>query len=245
MTGDSTRSSNFPPTQLTVLQRLREGSEDERREAFNMIAATYWRAVYTYVRLHWRLPPEDAEDTTQSFLSAAWTKGFFDRYDPHRSRFRTFVRTCVDRIVQNERRAATAAKRGGTATTLSLDFAPVEEHLPTSDPALSNNPEELFRHEYVRSLFSNAVRQLQVELEAGNRHAVFAVFDRYDLGPSTGASYADVAQELALTVGQVTNHLHAARKRFRAIMLSQLRELSSSDEEFRAEAKDILGIDLS
>jgi DNA-directed RNA polymerase specialized sigma24 family protein len=147
--------------------------------------------------------------------------------------------------VQNERRAATAAKRGGTATTLSLDFAPVEEHLPTSDPALSNNPEELFRHEYVRSLFSNAVRQLQVELEAGNRQAVFAVFDRYDLGPSTGASYADVAQELALTVGQVTNHLHAARKRFRGIMLSQLRELSSSDEEFRAEAKDILGIDLS
>ena len=39
----------------------------------------------------------------------------------------------------------------------------------------------------------------------------------------------------------VTNHLAAMRRQFRAIVLERLRELSSSDEEFEAEAAKLLG----
>jgi len=81
--------------------------------------------------------------------------------------------------------------------------------------------------------------------ESGKR-VPFALFERYDLDePAGGArpSYEQLAREHALPVTQVTNHLAWARREFRAIVLDKLRELTASDEEFRAEARDILGVD--
>jgi predicted transcriptional regulator len=53
-----------------------------------------------------------------------------------------------------------------------------------------------------------------------------------------------VARELGLTVAQVTNYLHFARRRFRELILAHLRDLVADDEEFRAEARDLLGLEI-
>ena len=53
----------------------------------------------------------------------------------------------------------------------------------------------------------------------------------------------DVARELGLPVTQVTNHLHAMRRRLREQVLQALRELTATDAEFRAEARDIFGVE--
>ena len=46
---------------------------------------------------------------------------------------------------------------------------------------------------------------------------------------------------LNVTVATVTNHLAAMRKEFRKIVLERLRELTSSDAEWEAEAARLLG----
>jgi len=50
-------------------------------------------------------------------------------------------------------------------------------------------------------------------------HDVFQVFERHDLAPSPDVSYAGFAHDLSLSVSQVTNYLHAARRRFRELAL--------------------------
>ena len=47
-----------------------------------------------------------------------------------------------------------------------------------------------------------------------------------------------------MPVTQITNHLAAVRRAFRAAALAHLRELTASDEEFRAEARDLFGVDM-
>src|SRR5262245_22191000 len=113
----------FPPTRCSVLERLNRSDEAERRAAFDVLVHAYWQPVYAYMRLRWRLSREDAEDTTQSFLAAAWEKEFFADFDASRARFRTFLRVCLDRFVQNLRKAERAQKRGGGIALASLDFA--------------------------------------------------------------------------------------------------------------------------
>ena len=54
-------------------------------------------------------------------------------------------------------------------------------------------------------------------------------------------TYADLARDLAVTAATVTNHLAAMRRQFRQIVLNRLRELTSSEEEFEAEAARLLG----
>src|SRR6202008_5016749 len=89
-------SGPFPATRLSVLEAVRTGDEDARQQAFGCLTAANWKPVYKYLRLRWHASPQDAEDLAQGFFAAAFEKGFFDRYDPQRARFRTFLRACLD-----------------------------------------------------------------------------------------------------------------------------------------------------
>ena len=50
-----------------------------------------------------------------------------------------------------------------------------------------------------------------------------------------------LARDLELTPATVTNHLAAMRRQFRAILLERLRELTSTEAEWEAEAAKLLG----
>lgn len=226
-----------------MLHRLRSDDRDERQQAFETLIAAYWRPVYKYLRLRWRATAEDAEDTTQAFLATAFEKQFFDRFDPAQARFRTFLRVCLDRFVQNERKAAGRQKRGAGQRAFSLDFENAEGELRHYEPAVPADVDQFFRQELVRAIFTHAVAAVRDDYDRRGKSAMFRLFERYDLEAEEGVSYASLAADTGLPVTQVTNHLAAVRRAFRAAALGYLRELTASDEEFRAEARDLLGAD--
>lgn len=233
----------FPPTRHSVLEAIAGGQAAERQRALEALAEAYWRPVYKYLRLRWGAAADEAEDLTQGFFARALEKGFFDRYDPLRARFRTWLRTCLDGYVANERAAARRLKRGGGAAPLPLDFPGVEAELAGSAAWPESDVEELFRREWVRGLFASAVAELEARCRTGGRDARFALFQRYDLEPPPEGrpTYAELARDFALPVTQVTNHLAAMRREFRRLVLERLRAATGSDEEFRREARDLVG----
>ena len=223
---------------------MRSADGDERQQAFDALATAYWKPVYKYLRLRWRAAPEDAEDTTQAFLAAAFEKQFFDRFEPAQARFRTFLRVCLDRFVQNQLKAAGRQKRGAGQRVLSLDFEDAEGELRHHEPAVPADVDELFRREVMRTLFARAVAEVRDDYRRRGRDAQFRLFERYDLEREDGVSYATLAADTGLPVTQITNHLAAVRRAFRTAALARLRELTGSDEEFREEARDLFGVDL-
>jgi RNA polymerase sigma factor (sigma-70 family) len=234
----------FPPTRESLV-RASAGSEGEpRRQAFGALAAGYWRPVYKYLRWRWHADREEAEDLTQGFFARAYEKRFFDRFDPARGRFRTFLRACLDGFVANERQAASRLKRGGGAPLLSLDVEGAERELAGPVLAAQDDLEAWFHREWVRALFTRAVSALEQRSLAQGRAAAFDVFRRYDLDGEEGErpTYEALGRELGLPVTQVTNHLSAMRRELRREVLDALRALTASDEEFRAEARDLLGV---
>lgn len=238
----------FPATRHSILVAARSGDADERRRAFDVLVASYWRPVYKYLRLRWHASAEDAEDLTQGFFARAFEKGFFDRFDPARARFRTFLRTCLDAHAGNVRVAARRLKRGGATQTLSLDFASAEGELRLQPAAPDTDMEEYFHREWVRSVFGLAVDGLRRQAEARGRGIAFEVFRRYDLEDADATdrpTYAELGRALGLPATQVTNHLAAMRREFRALVLDALRGQCASDGEFRAEARSLLGVDPS
>lgn len=232
----------FPPTRHSVLEAVRGTDETVRRQACEALAAAYWKPVYKYVRLRWRQAPADAEDLTQAFFAAAFEKGMFERFDPARARFRTYLRTCLDGFAAKSHAAARAQKRGGGALHLSLDFASAEGELALAPPAQGTDLEEYFHREWVRGLFEAAVARLRARCAETGRTQAFAVFERYDLEHGEGTpTYAELGRELGLPVTQVTNHLSAMRRELRRQLLEALRGLCASEDEFRQEAVFVLG----
>ncbi|HXW05514.1 MAG TPA: sigma-70 family RNA polymerase sigma factor [Vicinamibacterales bacterium] len=242
--GDGRTRGGFPSTRHSVIERIREGDPDARRQAFGDLVESYWKPLYKHLRLTWRLDPEEARDLTQGFFADAFEKAWLERFEPDRARFRTFVRVCADRYVMNARQASARLKRGGANRTISLDFEGAEREVAAVRAAPGDDPEAFFRDEFVRALFERAVRALRAECEGSTRDTAFCLFERYDLAPDEAVSYAQLAAEHGLTTMQVTNQLARIRRRFRAHALDALRAVCASDEEFRREARDLFGMEV-
>ncbi len=235
--------ASFPPTRHSVIQRIRTSDPSVRRDAFEDLVNGYWKPVYKYLRINWHLADEDAQDLTQSLFSEAFQKAWLERYEPERARFRTFIRLCADRLVMNAKQSAARAKRGGGAQMIPLDFTEAERELQGRHLSTPPDAEEFFHREFIRALFDRAVAAVRAEFESSGRSVHVRLFDCYDLSPSDGVTYAQLAEEFGLTTTQVTNYLAQVRRRFRDRALEALHSLCGSEEEYRREARELFGVD--
>jgi RNA polymerase sigma factor (sigma-70 family) len=237
----------FPHTRYSVVLGAASRDAETRRHAFASLAEAYWKPVYKYVRLKWQASAEEAEDLTQGFFTRAFEKDFFRSYDPAKARFRTFLRTCLDGFVANDRKAAGRLKRGGSLQFVSLDFQAAEGELRRHDIAVPSDMEDYFDREWARSVLALAIERLRRQYAVAGREKYFRVFERYDLDAAESGervTYSEVANELGIATSDVTNYLASARRHFRACVLERLRELTATEDEFREEARRLLGVDV-
>ncbi len=237
----------FPLTNESAVVGTRSEDQQVRRRAFETILASYWKPVYKYIRIKWQANNEDAKDLTQGFFANAFEKNHFASYDVHKASFQTFLRTCLDGFVANQKKADNRLKRGGGINHFSLDFIDAEEEFTHHSSAGALSPEEYFHREWVRSLFTLAVDKLHQRCNESDRSVHFQLFESYDLEADetdVKTSYASLARKFALDPVTVNNYLAATRREFRRIVLENLREVTATEEEFRAEARALLGVNM-
>jgi RNA polymerase sigma factor (sigma-70 family) len=224
---------------------LAVGSDDpvERARSFEILVRAYWKPVYKHLRVRWRLSGEQAADLTQDFFARALEQRMFSAYDPSRALFRTYLRLCLDRLVMKDTERRLRQKRGGGAVTLSLDFPAAERELEGLAPPAPETIESTFDREWTRHLVGMTVDALRAGCEQSGKPLTFRVFERYVLDEGAGErpSYAELASELGIKVSDVTNYLAFARREFRRLLLEKLAEITSSEEEFEAESRALLG----
>jgi len=237
---------SFPLTRLSVIAAARSGDANERSRALDLLFAAYWKPLYKYLRLKYSQAPPDAQDLTQGFFAELLERDLLARFDPAKSRLRTYLRLCADSFALNEIKAASRKKRGSEFTHVALDFTAAEDELRTQtvDPSAIPSPESLedfFEKEWIRSLFSSAVAELQKLCETRDKQKAFAMFETYDLDGQENASYADLAERHGLPLTDVNNQIAWARREFRRIATEQLHALCGSEEEFIRESKALFG----
>jgi RNA polymerase sigma factor (sigma-70 family) len=229
--------------------RLGHASTAERRAAFDELARAYRPAVLGYLRRRWHLEAADAEDAAQALLLQLWERDSLETFDPDRARFRTFLRVCIDRHALNRLREARTLRRGGGSPHLPLHHDAVSDALDArSAEAADENAEHAeacFQEEVARAVLARAIARLQHELVQKDRAVVFEVLRRYDLEPAPDLRYAQVADALGVSVTQVTNHLHSARRRLRALALEEVRAMCANEGEYRAEARELVGVSIA
>lgn len=232
--------TTFPTTQRSLVEALNSPDTSARERAKALAAQVYRTPVITVAMHRWGLSHDDAEDLAHDFLLQAFEKDWFGRYNVARGRFRTFMRACLVAYANTRLESATRLKRGGTATHVSID-----------DVVLADSPDDaldqLFEREWVQSVLKTALDALRNECANCGREQSYRVFVAHDVdGADLDAppTYATIARQFELPVSQVTNFLNWSRRRFRAHVLDTLRALTTSDAEFRAEARTLLGIDV-
>jgi RNA polymerase sigma factor (sigma-70 family) len=236
---------NFPQTRWSVIAAARSDDTAERARALDRLCDAYWKPVYKYIRLKYAKPPDEAQDLAQGFFAEVLERDLLSRFDPGKSRLRTYMRLCADSFVLNEIKHAGRQKRGGDAVHLALDYSAAENELDkqTIDPATIASPEkfeEFFEKEWIRSLFSSAVEDLRQLCDSREKEGAFALFESYDLADNS-VSYLQLAEARGISVSEVTNQLAWARREFRRFAQDRLRSVCSTEEEFSREAKALFG----
>jgi RNA polymerase sigma factor (sigma-70 family) len=239
----------FPPTRRSVVEAVRSIDAEERQEALEALCAAYWKPVYKYIRLRWNRSSHEAQDLTQGFFLEVLERDLLQKFDPQKSRLRTYLRVCVDSFVSNDQKASQRHKRGGAMPhVVALDFASAEQELggTVMDEAAIPSPEsleEFFEKEWIRSLFGLAVEELRQFCIERERERTFRLFEAYDLEGNDKITYEQLANEYLIPITDVTNALSWARREFRRIALARLRELCGSEDEFQREARAAFGWD--
>jgi DNA-directed RNA polymerase specialized sigma24 family protein len=233
--------ARFPETRSSAVLRLRSDNPEARAAAIAAVAAAYWAPVYKYVRVRWQKRRDEAEDITQAFFATMLDRGFFAGYEPARAHFRTYMRACVDRFVLDDSRHNRRFKRGGGTPIVSLDCRRAEGELALEPPD-ATDLDAFFDEEWKRALFAIALERLREGCAASGKTRNYEVFRRYDVDAEGSVTYGEVAHELGLSLTDVTNALHAARRDFRRQVLAALRELTADDVELAIEAR-ALGIE--
>ncbi len=233
----------FPTTRFSAVSGAADDDPERRRRSWDTLIAAYWKPIYKYLRVRWRRDPDEAQDLTQSFFVRAMERDFFASYDPARARFRTFLRTCLDGFVSNERKASEAIKRGGQVIHVPLEFTQAEGEISRMELPSPETLDRYFEIEWTRRLFEMALGDLRGHLEASGKSVHFQLFEIYDVEAPGGTrpTYAELAAQFSLPVTQVTNFLALARREFRRILLARLRDITATDDEFRREARLLLG----
>jgi RNA polymerase sigma factor (sigma-70 family) len=242
----------FPATRWSAIVAARSGDSAERTRALETVVEAYWKPIYKYVRIRWNKSNEDAKDLTQEFFSRLIEKNYLGDFDPSKARLRTFLRVCVDHFLANEAKAAARLKRGGAAEHISLDFDAAEAELGRASQSFAQgagaaSPESMddfLEKEFLRSLFGLSLESLRRFCEAHGKQTHFRLFEIHDVEDSgtKRPTYADLAKQFGIATTDVTNYLAFARREFRRISLERLREMTATEEEFRREARALLGV---
>jgi len=230
----------FPLTRHSALAAVRSADAAERARGLATLSSVYWRPVYSYLRLRWRRPHEEAADLAQDFFAELMDKDLLSRFDPSRARLRTYLRVCIDGLVSNSDKAASRQKRG-SGTALHFDFEDVREEVERLTSTVES-AESLFEKEWARGVFATALQRLRDACAEAGKADHYALLEQYDLGDAR-PTYAELAQRFGIAVTDVTNRLFRVRRELRHVVLDVLRELTASEEEFLEEARALLGED--
>jgi RNA polymerase sigma factor (sigma-70 family) len=240
-TGIARGSTSFPTTIPRLLAQSGSLDSEVRSQAWSALAQTYWTPIYKYLRIRHHKTSEDAKDLTQSFFLLAIEGETFEKFDPKKAKFRTFLRCCVDRFVFNDYKQASRLKRGGGAEHLATKFLKAEEEVALESV---RDPETLFETEWIRSVFERALQSLAEIFEKRGKSESYRMFETYYLSEKDDPSYATLSKKFDLSITDVTNRLASVRREFRRILLACLKETSISHEEYRRDARKLLGTEL-
>jgi len=88
-----------------------QGESPAAQEALEKLCRTYWRPIYSFLRLQ-NVRPEEAEDLTQGFFALLLERKDLNTVRKENGRLRSYLLVSLKHFLADERRRTMAAKRG-------------------------------------------------------------------------------------------------------------------------------------
>jgi DNA-directed RNA polymerase specialized sigma24 family protein len=225
----------FASTRWSLIAAASHTATPEARQAMAQLCEAYWFPIYAYVRRRGN-ERHLAEDLTQTFFYRLLETNDLAMADQARGRFRTFLLTACQHFLANQHDFATAQRRGGNRSLLSLDFDSAEGKFHREPATNNDSAERLFERRWALELLDRALIELQTEYTESGRGKLFDCL-KTTLSGEPAMRMDQLADELNMTIGSVKVATHRLRQRYRdrirEIIARTVSDESEIDEEIR------------
>jgi len=232
---DPTASSPrwFTTTHWSVVLNARSDDESCARAALGRLCETYWNTVNTFIRAR-GCPPAEAEDLTQEFFARFLEKEQYRSADPSRGRFRSFLLACVKNFLSKEHARATAKKRGGGSTTISLDetFEDGEACMEIRD---ERTADQVFEQNWAIALLARARSQLESQYSQEGKGEWFAHLEKFLPGEESEVTYAELGKLRGVADGTIKSDVHRLKRRFASLVRQEIANTVATPSEVEEE----------
>ena len=227
----------FPTTGWSHV-RLAGGDSAKARAALNELCRKYWRPLYAFIR-HSGLSPHDAEDLAQAYFGDLLDRGYIERADQAKGRFRTFLIHDLKYFMSNELARARAKKRGGGVVFIPIDAHVAEARQAEYGIAPNAEPDAFFDRQWALQIVENAREMLRAEHEAAGKGELFRLLQLGLVRTMSAADYEQWAARAGMTPGALKVALHRLRGRFRRALEEQVRQTVATEQDFDEEMRHL------
>lgn len=231
----------FPPTRWTMVRKATDLDEPESFDALSKLCETYWYPLYAFVRSQ-GAPAEEAADDVQGFFAALLEKDFLATADEEKGKLRTFLIQALKRYRANQYRASQAQKRGGGQPALSIDKEWAEGRYEV-EPVDELTPEQLLDRSWARLLLDRVMTGLENEFSEKGKQEEFEVMKKYLAWKSGELSYAEGAEQLGISEGNLKIKVHRLRAQYRSRLENEVRDTldsANSKDDMESELRHLM-----
>ena len=236
----SAKGLRFMTTHWSVVLAAGAESSPDATAALETLCRTYWYPLYAYT---WRrgYNPHDAQDLTQGFFVRLLARKDLAQVDRQKGRFRSFLLASLQHFLADEWDKASAAKRGGQATTLSLDV-PAAEQRYQQEPADELRPEKIYDRRWALTVLDRAQANLKGEFAADGKSDLYEALKIFLSGERTDQTHAQVAVRLGKSSDAIRCAVQRLRHRYGELIRAEVAHTVASPGQIDDEIRHLLAV---
>jgi len=232
-------AATFATTHWSVV-RAAQSESPAAQEALEKLCRTYWRPIYSFLRLQ-GIPPEEAEDLTQGFFALLLERRDLDTVRKEKGRLRSYLLVSLKHFLADQRRRAMAAKRGKGQCVIPLEELHDGQRIGP-EPSDRLTADQIYERRWALTVLEQVLARLHDEYRSAGNMQLFNSLKRLLMDEPDRPSQAEVASQLHMTENAVKQAFHRFRQRYQLLLREEISQTVAMPSDVEDELRHLIAV---
>jgi RNA polymerase sigma factor (sigma-70 family) len=232
-------AAQFTSTHWSIVVEA-QGESPAAQQALEKLCRIYWRPIYSFVQRQ-GVRPEEAEDLTQAFFADLLEHRSLTAVRKEKGRFRSYLLGALKYFLADERRRATAVKRGKGQRPIPLDELSAEARTEI-EPADPVTAEQIYERRWASTLLERVLSRSKDEYRTAGNAALFDSLKQLLPDEPGAPSQAEIAAQLGMTENAVRQAFHRFRQRYQSLLREEIAHTVATPGDIEDELRHLIAV---
>jgi RNA polymerase sigma factor (sigma-70 family) len=229
----------FTTTHWSVVLEA-QGESPAAEEALEKLCRMYWRPIYSFVRRQ-GIGTEEAEDITQGFFAQLLERRKFSAIRKEKGRLRSFLLGALKYFLADERRRATAIKRGKEHRLIPFEELGANERFEM-EPADPVTPEQIYERRWALTVLEHVFDRLKDEYRTAGNPVLFDSLKELLADEPGSPSQAEIAAQLGMTENAARQAFYRFRQRYQSLLREEIAHTVATPADIEDELGHLIAV---